>query len=442
MSKLPMKQMTQIAVLGAGLSGRAAYLRAQKLGIGCVIFDEHITAHNEIRPADFTHPDSWAWDQIDALILSPGIAHHHPAPHEVVGLAHKHHVEVISEVEFGLRTGQWGKLVVITGTNGKSTTTALTGHILAQSGLLVSVGGNLGTPLCALDEQPNGITVLELSSYQLETTPSLAPDITALLNITPDHLDRHGGLDGYVAAKQISLTALAEEGLALIGTDGPLIQETFQWAQNNLRCQIEEITSLSLDGLTITNPYLAGAHNHMNAAFASQIARACGLTDEAIQSALDAFIGLSHRLEPVASTSALRFVNDSKATNGDASAKALSAYQSIIWLAGGEAKAEGLEACQPYFGHVNSAHFYGSCAAAFYAQAKDAFICHQHETLDDAFASAVENVPQGSVILLSPAAASFDQFANFGARGDHFKALVSAYLDKHAPTAQPQEASC
>ena len=194
--------------------------------------------HEEIASADWQDWQSWDWQAVDALVLSPGIAHSFPAPHEVAVAAKSHGVEIISEVEFGLRTGQWGKLVVITGTNGKSTTTALTGHILKSAGLDVRVGGNLGTALCEMADNPDGVTILELSSYQLETSPSLAPDISALLNITPDHLDRHGGLAGYIDAKKIALRAVGSDGLCLLSDESEIMAGVRDWAKASLPAEI------------------------------------------------------------------------------------------------------------------------------------------------------------------------------------------------------------
>jgi len=388
MSSITAHNFKRIALFGAGLSGLAAYQRACDLGISCVIDDDHQKAHDAIAPSDFIAWQKWDFSELDALILSPGIAH----------------------------TGHWGKLVIITGTNGKSTTTALTGHLLAQGGKNVGIGGNLGTPLCALDDRPDGITVLELSSYQLETTPSLAPHISALLNITPDHLDRHGGLDGYIAAKKKSLSACGPEALALIGDEGDIMADIIKW---------------------LDNPYLAGAHNAQNAAFAVAIARACGVSDADCSAGLASFVGLAHRLQPVGTINGISFVNDSKATNGDASAKALGAYQTIIWLAGGRAKADGLSACHSYFKNIHSAHFYGECADIFYddfhQKAQGHIPCTSHNTMDEAFSQATKNMPEEAVILLSPAAASFDQFANFGARGSHFEGLATSFIAKIAP---------
>lgn len=430
MSPKTAHHFTYIALFGAGLSGLAAYRRARDMGISCVMDDDHLSAHEEIAPADFVAWQNWNWSEVDVLILSPGIAHHHPAPHDVAAAAIAHGVAIISEVEFGLRTGDWGKLVVITGTNGKSTTTALTGHLLAASGKQVAIGGNLGTPLCALDDRPDGITVLELSSYQLETTPSLAPHISALLNITPDHLDRHGGLDGYIDAKKKILSACGPDALALIGDEGHVMADIIAWAQAELPCEIRAISAKNLDKFALDNPYLAGSHNAQNAAFAVAIARACGVGDADCQAALASFVGLAHRLQPVGTIDGISFVNDSKATNGDASAKALGAYETIIWLAGGRAKADGLVACHPYFKNIHSAHFYGECADDFYQQAQGHICCTSHNTMDEAFAQATKNIPGEAVILLSPAAASFDQFANFGARGTYFEELATRFITK------------
>lgn len=431
-----------IAIFGAGLSGLAAYHRACDLGIGCVISDDQDNAPEGLDIADWQAWHLWDWDKIDALVLSPGVPHHHPAPHGVVSAAMIHNVPVISEVEFGLLTGRWGQMIIITGTNGKSTTTALTAHLLSHAGRDVRVGGNLGTPLCALDETNDGYTVLELSSYQLETTPSLAPAIAALLNITPDHLDRHGGMDGYIEAKKRALSAVPKSGLALMSYQSDIMSDIANWATGQLPCDVQKISADDLTEDEVQNPYLAGAHNRENAAFAVAIARACGVSHADCLEGIKTFIGLDHRLQPVGDRGKIIFINDSKATNGDATAKALSAYDHIIWLAGGRAKADGLSACTPYFHHIHEAHFYGESADAFYEQAKAHMRCYSYETLDEAFVHATSALPEEAVILLSPAAASFDQFDNFGSRGRHFQELVAQYMTSASPSHDTGETPC
>ena len=427
MTALP---FTSIAIFGAGLSGRAAYQRAMMLGIKAVIADDKPIHDNAIAAGDCRAPEEWAWDEIDCLVLSPGVPHSHPAPHKIVEMAKAHQKDVISEVEFALRTGNWGQMVVITGTNGKSTTTALTAHILSSAGLSVSVGGNLGMPLSLLEEQEaDGITVVELSSYQLDLTTSLAPYLSAILNLSPDHLDRHGGFDGYKEAKLNALRALDDKALGLVGDDSPVMEDIYQWAISSCGAKIEQISAASLAPCQLDNPYLKGAHNTQNAAFAVRIARAFNISDKVIEGALNNFEGLAHRLRPVAQNGAHLFVNDSKATNGDATSRALGAYEDIIWLAGGIAKEDGLAQCIGYLGHVRAAYFYGACAADFSMQINDHIPSSVHETLDDAFDKAMGECPDKAVILLSPAAASFDQYPNFGARGDHFEALVHSYIN-------------
>ena len=420
---------TSIAIFGAGLSGRAAYQRAKMLGLKAVIADDHPIQDEALSSSDCLAISDWAWDEIECLILSPGVPHSYPAPHQVVEIARAHNKPILSEVEFALRTGQWGQMVVITGTNGKSTTTALTAHILKKAGLSVSVGGNLGMPLSLLDEQDEtGITVVELSSYQLDLSPSLAPAISVILNLSPDHLDRHGGFEGYKDAKLNALRALDETGLGLIGDDSPAMQDIALWAKTHCQAEVKQINASSLAPCHLDNHYLAGAHNAQNAAFAAAIARALNVPDKVIEKALNSFEGLAHRLRPVAQVGQRTFVNDSKATNGDATARALGAYDNIVWLAGGLAKTDGLSQCLAYLDHVSSAYFYGEAASQFSQETADYITSSTHQTLDEAFGTAMNECPDRAVILLSPAAASFDQYPNFGARGDHFESLVHDYI--------------
>ena len=427
MTALP---FTSIAIFGAGLSGIAAYKRAKALGINAIIADDKPIQNDAVAAADCRGLDDWKWDEIDYLVLSPGVPHSYPTPHTVVSTAKAHQTKIISEVEFALRIGQWGQMVVITGTNGKSTTTALTAHILKQAGLSVSVGGNLGMPLSLLNEQDqDGITVVELSSYQLDLTPSLAPAISVILNLSPDHLDRHGGFEGYKDAKLNAFRALDKSGLALMGDDSAAMVDIYHWAKQNCAGKSEQINQTSLAPCSLDNPYLKGAHNAQNAAFAVRIARAFNIDDALIETAINNFEGLAHRLRPVARDGKRLFVNDSKATNGDATSRALGAYDDIIWLAGGIAKEDGLTQCLDYLDHVKAAYFYGKSAADFSAQTHSLIKNSVHNTLDDAFDKAMAECPESAVILLSPAAASFDQYPNFGARGAHFETLVHHYIN-------------
>ena len=423
------KKLESIAVLGMGRTGRAVLDKGLDLGMAVVCFDDQkitdLTADLVMEPED------WPWSSLDALIISPGIPHEFPAPHPAVILANKHGVQVISEIEFSLRIGRHERLISITGTNGKSTTAALTEHILKQAGLCARIGGNFGTPLTGLIERgSDSIIILELSSYQLEITPSLRSEIRVILNITPDHLDRHGGWDGYVRAKQAILTTATSDDLLILGPGNVLDGLASAKNQPGKIIRLNENNSSE----NLDNTALQGQHNQQNSATARIICRQFGLTDDFIDKAMHTFAGLPHRLQPAGKFGQIRFINDSKATNGEAAAKALASFSGIHWCAGGLAKEDGLSACLPYLKNVCHGYFYGRCKEIFAEAVKSLINVSQYDTLEQAVHAAAEAAGQKpsdeQVILLAPAAASFDQFSSFEARGESFCSLASQHIAK------------
>ena len=415
-----------VGVLGLGSSGRAAAASLDAAGVT-------IFAHDDNKPdiplasGTVMAWQVWPWQDLDALVIGPGIPHLHPSPHPAAARAAAANIEILSEVEVALRAVPKAPIVVITGTNGKSTTTALVGHCLQEAGMAVAVGGNIGQAACLLnDPGPAGVIVLELSSYQLETTPALSPTIAVILNITPDHLDRHDGMAGYVAAKTRALSALRAGGTAILG------QSDDQVKQLAHKCKDQGIRTLLAipDQAPASHKHclaLRGEHNAENAAAAGLVLHCLGLDVNQINHGMVSFIGLPHRLQTVATMGPIAFVNDSKATNGTAAAKAIKAFSDIYWIAGGLAKDDGLDAVMPHIGNVEKAYLIGSSATAF----ADALQGHCHAEIFDnlhdathaAFDDAKEN-DNGGTILLAPAAASFDQFDSFGARGDAFCQLA------------------
>jgi UDP-N-acetylmuramoylalanine--D-glutamate ligase len=393
------------------------------------------------------------WREPASLILSPGIPHSFPKAHPIVALARAAGCEVIGDIELLVRAQRGCGYVGITGTNGKSTTTALVGHILAGAGRAVQVGGNLGTPALTLAPLgPGGLYVLEMSSYQLELTPSVVFDVTVLLNISPDHLDRHGGMDGYVAAKRRVFQGQAGPRVAVVGVDDAVTRAIAEQLAS-ARAQIVRPISgerpvaggvYVIGGTLIDDSEgrqapvidlkpiasLPGRHNHQNAAAAYATARAAGLDAATIGTGIAGFPGLAHRQERVAEIDGILFVNDSKATNADAAARALGCYPAIYWIAGGVAKAGGITELAGFFTRIRHAYLIGEAAATFAATLGDAV---PHSVVGDlasavraAFADARAARAAGAVVLLSPACASFDQYANFEARGEHFRRLVDA----------------
>jgi UDP-N-acetylmuramoylalanine--D-glutamate ligase len=393
------------------------------------------------------------WSGIAALVLAPGIPLTHPEPHWSVKKSKEAGVEVIGDTELffreKVRQGSGAKVVVITGTNGKSTTTALTAHLLQVSGRPVALGGNIGRAVLDLPPFTAGpIYVLELSTFQIDLTPSLAPDAAALINITPDHLDRHGTVENYAAIKARVFDHLPADGTAVIGVDddysraiadklpGPFAikriavghpVETGVWAKDGMLTEVEkgvERGRVSLDGIGS----LRGAHNWQNAAVAYALARSQGLDASTIAKGLGTFAGLAHRMEQVARAGSVLFVNDSKATNADAAAKALASFTDIYWIVGGRPKAGGLNGLEPFFPKIARAYLIGEAADGFAAQLGAEVEHVQCGTLDRAIEAAAADAKHSRgtepVVLLSPACASYDQFANFEARGQSFRDFV------------------
>jgi len=434
----------RIAILGMGRSGQAVLDACIEDGISVNVFDDNgATPRTKAYFRDF---NDWDMDGLEAMVISPGIPHSHPAPHPAAKRCIEAGVPIISEVEFALRRGRTGRWVSITGTNGKSTTTALIGHILGQAGIHCAIGGNIGAAVTALmPVGADGVNVIELSSYQLEVTPSLRSDIAVIMNITPDHLDRHGSMAGYIRAKEQVLASLPEAGLAVLG-EGEALDELASRYQDRLEIirltraeQQEEASHIA----PFENLALKGLHNAQNTLAARYICRALGLGEAEIDKGIASFAGLPHRLQPAGQIGNILFVNDSKATNGEAAARALASFENIHWCAGGIAKEDGLDACIPHLSHVAKSYLFGACADDFAASLAGHIPVSCFDTLEEAVEAASlsarqETAPDQQVILLSPAAASFDQFTSFEARGVHFCALAAAQIDKLAtPSDQP-----
>lgn len=441
-----------VAVVGLGLSGIAAARALLAGGARVLAWDDAETTRDRaaaqgVPTADLTKAD---WKGIAALVLAPGIPLTHPEPHWSVKAAQAVGVEVIGDTELFFRErakqGAGAKVVVITGTNGKSTTTALTAHLLETGGKPVALGGNIGKAVLDLPPFAEGLTyVLELSTFQIDLTPSLGADAAALINITPDHLDRHGTLEHYAAIKARIFSGLPADGTAVIGVDddqsraiadrlhGPFAVkriavghavETGVWAEDGVLIETErgrELSRVSLAGIGS----LRGAHNWQNAAVAYALARSQGLDATTIAAGLKSFGGLAHRMEQVARAGAVLFVNDSKATNADATAKALASFTDIYWIVGGRPKAGGLSGLEPFFPRIVRAYLIGEAADAFATQLGTAVDHVQCATLEHAIEAAAADAGGSSakepVVLLSPACASYDQFANFEARGASFR---------------------
>ena len=452
MTPVPGFEGRRVAVFGLGRSGITAARALKAGGAEPVLWDDGVSGRMQAEAEGFTLEDLTVadWSGFAALVLSPGAPLTHPKPHWTVDKAKAANVPVIGDIELFARAiaatpaSLRPKVIAITGTNGKSTTTALIGWVLKQAGLKVAVGGNIGIGVLALPPPAEvEAYVIEVSSYQLDLTTSFAPDVAILTNISPDHLDRHGGMEGYVAAKTRLFQNLNDHSLALIGidedwgldlsreiiADGWPVMEVTTSPQRKGRVAAVD-GQLAVDGKTITDlsaaRSLPGRHNAQNAAFAYAAARAIGVSHEAAARGLMTFPGLAHRMETVGRLGGVRFVNDSKATNVDAARQALMSWPTSFWIAGGRAKDGGIEDLRDLFPRVARAYLIGEAAEDFAATLGDT----PHVVAKDmatAVALAAEDAAKAGgdqVVLLSPACASFDQFPDFEARGEAFRAAV------------------
>ncbi len=452
----------RVGVLGLGRSGLATARALQAGGATPLVWDDNEAARKAGEAEGFALHDftrAGAFDDIAALITSPGIAHLYPEPHRAIAAAYKAGVPVDNDISLFFRsfaTRDWDsfdqmpKIVAVTGSNGKSTTSALIYHVLQKVERPTQLAGNIGRGVLDLDPAIEAeVVVLELSSYQLELARALTPDIAVFTNLSPDHLDRHAGHGGYFAAKR-RLFAEGGPDRAIIGVDeveGQYLAGQLSAAGSDDRVlRVSSGQKLTGDGWNVfvrkgqlaewrkgrqtalidlrDITGLPGSHNHQNAAAAYGVCRSLGLAPRVIEAAFRSFGGLPHRSQTIAEIDDVRFVNDSKATNVDAASKALQAFQNIRWICGGLEKEGGIAALQPHLGAVRKAYVIGREADAFALQLGD--LPHQIcKTMEAAVAAAAQDAEAGDTVLLAPAAASFDQYDNFEQRGEDFAAQVA-----------------
>lgn len=446
----------RVAVFGLARSGTAC-IEALRLGGAEVhAWDDSVPAVEKAKATGqpVTNLHGLEFKGLDALVLSPGVPLTHPEPHWTVLKARHAGIEIIGDTEIFMREAEaaGAVIVAITGTNGKSTTTALIGHVLKEAGLDVDVGGNIGTAVFLLRQPVKGrIYVLELSSFQIDLMPGLRPRVGILTNITPDHLDRHGTMENYAAVKARMFAKQGKGDTALCGIDdgwSASIADNARKTGSDVRkvSVIEDVADgiSAFDGvlrdrrigLTKTEidlrgmPALKGKHNWQNACMAYGAARALGVAPEFIAAAVASFPGLAHRMQQVGKVGDIPFINDSKATNADAAEKALSSFDAIYWIAGGISKAGGIEPLRPLFGRVVRTYLIGQSAEQFAATLTGAMPVENCGTLEKAVAAALRDAQaeakKDAVVLLSPACASFDQYPNFEVRGDAFVKAVAA----------------
>lgn len=454
MIKIQNRRDQTIALFGLGSSGIATARALAAGGVNVLAWDDSAPQRNKAKNESISIQDLYSYDftNIDALVLTPGVPFKH-IPHPIAQKARVAGRPIIGDIELLIEAYPTTTFVGVTGTNGKSTTTALIGHMLRTAGIKNQVGGNLGPPALGLNE-PNTkeIIVIELSSYQLDLTLNATFDIAVFLNISPDHLDRHGDMNGYFSAKrQIfrNRQNVIKSQFAVIGIDEEYGRSLYSElsAQDGWTVYPISISKNLSDGFYAENgslykqsstyicdlnkaPNLPGIHNWQNAAAAAAVGHALGIKSDIIADAITNYPGLPHRMENLGVINGVRFINDSKATNGVSTARALACYNNIYWIAGGLAKNEGIAAIKPYLKNIRHAFLIGDAAEVFETELSNKIGVTQCGDLKTAtqmaYFSASKEHSNKPTVLLSPACASFDQWQNFEVRGDAFKKFVTS----------------
>jgi len=420
------------AVLGLARSGLATVEALVASGAGVTAWDDREEARDEAIAlgADIGNPLEIDLIGFAGVVVSPGVPLNR---HPIAAHAREAHVPVIGDVElFAEARAELPphKVVGITGTNGKSTVTALVTHMFESAGIPTLMGGNIGLPILSRDPLPEGgVYVLELSSYQIDLSHSLACDVALLTNLTPDHLDRYDGFAGYAASKARLFSLQHRDQVAIVAVD----DDPSKIIAGRINHRLFRVSGKDVDPVDQMRwPALQGPHNAQNAVCAIAVCRVLGLNDEQIERGLATYKALPHRMELVGEVAGVRWYNDSKATNAASAAPALAAFppapdQRLHWIAGGQAKGDGLSACRPWFGHVKRAYLIGEAMDGFAAEIGDAIPVDRSGDLATAVARAAAVAEPGDIVLLSPACASFDQFKSFEERGDRFRAIVKAF---------------
>jgi len=456
---------SKVAVLGLARSGLACALALQKAGAELFAWDDSKSARTQAIEAGLSLKDLKGLDftSLHSLVLSPGIPLTHPKPHWSVEAAQASGTEVIGDTEVFARSieGTGATIVGITGTNGKSTTTALIAHVLTHAGLDAHAGGNIGNAVFNLPEPVAGrIYVVELSSYQIDLMPGLKPKAGVLLNLSPDHLDRHGSMERYAGVKARMFALQDADDTAVICVDDKWCADIAVGLTvpkvRQISLETEPVEGISArDGLLVERiggmavaavdlsqaEALRGRHNWQNAAAAYAVARSYDVQPDLIAAGFATFPGLKHRMEQVARRGNVIFVNDSKATNTDAAQRALDSFENIFWIAGGRAKDGGIAPLEHWFRKISKAYLIGEAAGEFARELQGKVQFQQCGTMAKAVEAAIrdasgEEASGEVVVLLSPACASFDQYKDFEERGDDFRRHVARLL-----SLQPEEAA-
>ncbi|MCC8467160.1 MAG: UDP-N-acetylmuramoyl-L-alanine--D-glutamate ligase [Rickettsia endosymbiont of Eriopis connexa] len=438
----------KIGVFGLGKTGMSVYEELQ--GKYDVIVYDDLKANRDIFEELYTNNSIAAlsdsrWQNLDKIVLSPGV----PLTHEIVNIAKKFNIPIISDIDLLFEKSKNLNFIAVTGTNGKSTTTALISHILNSNGLDYPLAGNIGVPALQAKASKDGY-VLELSSFQLDLVKTFIAKIAVLLNITPDHLDRHQDMTGYIAAKSKIFDRMDKDSYAVINIDNDYCREIFMTLQQEQRVKLIpfSVTKILENGISVVddkikdndinyelsfNKNLQGIHNYENIAASYAVAKIMGVESKKILESISSFQSLPHRMQYIGSINNISVYNDSKATNAISAVQSIKALDNIYWLAGGIPKEGGIEEIKPYFSKIKKAYFYGQAKEIFANTAKnivDFVICDNLEqAFDLAYKDACSDSAEMKNLLLAPSCSSYDQFKNFEERGELFMRLSKCHCE-------------
>ena len=426
-----------VGILGLGLSGLAAVRVLLNSKANIFVFDDKKEKPSIIKKSNWINYNYWPWESIKTLVVSPGIPINNKEKHNAIKLAIDNKVKIINDIDLFVEIYPKAKIIGITGTNGKSTTAALLFHILKFNKIKSVICGNFGIPACSInDPGENGVIILELSSYQLDGAKSLSLDIATIINITPDHLDYHETFDRYVSSKLKIINFLKRNGIFIYDKSNKLLNKIIDANKYNslkfLRVNEKEAKDFIND-----NNYLKGTHNAINASIAISIAKKLNINDNKIELAIKRFEGLSHRMEPLYISSNFKIINDSKSTNGESTAAALKSFSNIFWIVGGKPKNDGIGQAKNFLDKVVEVFLIGNSTKYFSEEIlkfNENIPINECITLEKATILAIKKSKMSKlknyVILLSPSAASFDQFKSFEDRGNQFKKIISQQIEQ------------
>ncbi|MDC3088868.1 UDP-N-acetylmuramoyl-L-alanine--D-glutamate ligase [Alphaproteobacteria bacterium] len=424
-----------VGILGLGLSGLAAARVLLNSKANIFVFDDKKEKPSIIKKCNWINYKYWPWESIKTLVVSPGIPINNKEKHNAIKLAIDNKVKIINDIDLFVEIYPKAKIIGITGTNGKSTTAALLFHILKFNKIKSVICGNFGIPACSInDPGENGVIILELSSYQLDGAKSLSLDIATIINITPDHLDYHETFDRYVSSKLKIINFLKRNGIFIYDKSNKLLNKIIDAHKYN-SLKFSSVNEKEAKDFINDNNYLKGTHNTINASIAISIAKKLNINDIKIKLAIKRFEGLSHRMEPLYISRNFKIINDSKSTNGESTAAALKSFSNIFWIVGGKPKNDGIGQAKKFLDEVVEVFLIGNSTKYFSEEIlkfNENIPINECITLEKATILAIKKSKMSKlkncVILLSPSAASFDQFKSFEDRGNQFKKIISQQI--------------